>query len=147
MFESKIESSQSIPVVPVTSSSPADLAARREKVRRRTATPEELLYVSTDPPTLHPVPETVDEHHPEKEAIRVDGGLPLVNGNVEATLMPPPKSLPPRQNSGSGLHRVSSAPSPSLRRKEFTRPSPEPSPVLRRKNISTSLLTRSNSLR
>ncbi|KAK3103464.1 hypothetical protein FSP39_019440 [Pinctada imbricata] len=76
----------------------------------------------------------------------------------DSVLMPPPKQPPPNTGlskvpSSSNLSRIGvggradPGPSPSMRRKEFPRPSPEPSPVLRRKNNSaTNLLSRSSSI-
>ncbi|XP_046546035.1 kinesin-like protein KIF21A isoform X4 [Haliotis rubra] len=123
------------------------------KARRKTATPEDLLYAGGPQegcPPLLPVLETPDEDKeilwPVKEELE---GMP-VNG-TDTVLMPPPKSLAVKPNSSiprpmSGK-RPDSGPSPSLRRKEFKRNnSPEPSPVMRRKNYSDRYGSRSSSI-
>ncbi|XP_067654279.1 kinesin-like protein KIF21A isoform X2 [Haliotis asinina] len=121
--------------------------------RRKTATPEDLLYAGGPQegcPPLLPVLETPDEDkeilYPVKEELE---GMP-VNG-TDTILMPPPKSLAIKPNSSiprpmSGK-RPDPGPSPSLRRKEFKRNnSPEPSPVMRRKNFSDRYGSRSSSI-
>ncbi|XP_071100198.1 kinesin-like protein KIF21A isoform X1 [Haliotis cracherodii] len=151
---SPAESMLEAPLPPVFVGPPSagDIANKKEKARRKTATPEDLLYAGGPQegcPPLLPVLETPDEDkeilYPVKEELE---GM-SVNG-TDTILMPPPKSQILKPNSSiprpmSGK-RPDSGPSPSLRRKEFKRNSPEPSPVMRRKNYSDRYGSRSSSI-
>ncbi|XP_021347987.1 kinesin-like protein KIF21A [Mizuhopecten yessoensis] len=116
------------------------------QARRRTATPDELLYADGPmfdmKPPLRTLPETPEEEHADQS------GKPLpevFNGTESHTLMPPPRQLPIKVASSNIPRRSDPGPSPVFRRKEYTRPSPDPSPILRRKNNPV-VLSRSSSL-
>ncbi|CAC5419152.1 KIF21 [Mytilus coruscus] len=141
MFENKVSTAE----LPGQQTG-GDQSKNLSKIRRKTATPEELLYPGSSEATIA-VPQ-LKTLHEEPQKI-----LTKVNGHGDNQLMPPPVKPPPKCSSTSSLPRMTSAsradpgPSPSLRRKEFPKPSPDPSPVLKRKNYSGSnLLTRSSSV-
>lgn len=79
-------------------------------MRRKTATPEELLYAEAPPSVstqrLRPLAETPED---EKVALRLKQDKhiqemnALVNGSTDSSLMPPPRQLPAKQLSASNL--------------------------------------------
>ncbi|KAK7486684.1 hypothetical protein BaRGS_00022085 [Batillaria attramentaria] len=150
MFDSNIPPPV-VGIIPTSDavSSAAAVTARKEKARRKTATPEDLLYAGapdTSQPLL-PVLETPEEEKSVGLASPGEAGEGQVKGrdSVDAkvgqqqdkVLMPPPRSALPRPTSGRGGSQP--GPSPLMRRRELGKmsDSPEPSPVLRRKNVNT----------
>lgn len=123
---------------------------KRDKARRRTATPDELLYADAQAldsvkPALHTLPETPEE---ERLAMNNPSGkhdVFIAPDKDSQSLMPPPRQLPVKTASSGLPRRSDPGPSPVFRRKEYTRPSPDPSPILRRKN-NPAVLSRSSSL-
>ncbi|XP_033752662.1 kinesin-like protein KIF21A isoform X2 [Pecten maximus] len=152
MFESQVppQPAQLPPGMTLGDLGKRDKEFRRSlPARRRTATPDELLYADAQAldvkPPLHTLPET-----PEEERLAMNdytGKIPpeVFNGAESQTLMPPPRQLPIKVASSSLPRRSDPGPSPVFRRKEYTRPSPDPSPILRRKNNPV-VLSRSSSL-
>ncbi|XP_070199772.1 kinesin-like protein KIF21A isoform X3 [Littorina saxatilis] len=164
MFESTQAPPVVVGIIPTasdtSSNTAATVSARKEKLyqrltltpaRRKTATPEDLLYAgaSEPAPLLLPVLETPEEEKSIAmgsavvvKAIKED--FATVKGDQgdgkdvtqDKLLMPPPKSGLPRPASAKGS--APPLPSPSMRRRELVRmsSSPEPSPILRRKNPS-----------
>ncbi|XP_071121574.1 kinesin-like protein KIF21A isoform X5 [Mytilus edulis] len=148
MFESKVSTAE-LPGQPTGGDQSKNLSKDllRRPIRRKTATPEELLYPGSSEGIIA-VPQLQTLHEEPQKS------LTKVNGHSDNQLMPPPVKPPPKNSSTSNLPRLTSGsradpgPSPSLRRKEFPKPSPDPSPVLKRKNYSGSnLITRSSSVR
>ncbi|KAK6191402.1 hypothetical protein SNE40_003100 [Patella caerulea] len=138
MFESLAPLSQ-VGIIATAS----DLASKREKARRKTATPADLLYAcGTQDTPLLPVLETPDE---QKENLEEE--LKRQEDSGDGDVMPPPKLIPSKAptmtRSTSG--RLNSGPSPSMRRKEYPK-SPEPSPAMRRKTYKPDSLSRSSSV-
>ncbi|CAG2214011.1 KIF21 [Mytilus edulis] len=147
MFESKVSTAE-LPGQPTGGDQSKNLSKDllRRPIRRKTATPEELLYPGSSEGIIA-VPQLQTLHEEPQKT------LTKVNGHSDNQLMPPPVKPPPKNSSTSNLPRLTSGsradpgPSPSLRRKEFPKPSPDPSPVLKRKNYSGSnLITRSSSV-
>ncbi|XP_074659769.1 kinesin-like protein KIF21A [Tubulanus polymorphus] len=137
--------------LPDTTSTPA---GGRNKARRKTATPEELLYPLAAPlaSVLPPVIEEINvvKKRPASASTTSSATTtttsksdekPMIKSELpDCVLMPPPKSLPikPTQSaksSSSARGPVSrSDPSPIFRRKTYSEKStPEPSPTFRRK--------------
>ncbi|XP_053384729.1 kinesin-like protein KIF21A [Mercenaria mercenaria] len=173
MFESRVESSAPTQKPSLMSSSSWEAAVKKDKelqrlmptfrrtskfvscsmrwyrqARRRTPSrPDELLYAGNEEqaPMLNRVLETPDESSAAVTKIppvmSMSAPPTTTVTSSDGTLMPPPKSLPPRQTSSSRLSTIS----PSMRRKDYSKPSPSPSPVLRRKNSFT-ILSRSSSM-
>ncbi|XP_052802857.1 kinesin-like protein KIF21A isoform X4 [Mya arenaria] len=169
MFESRVEpmvSQRSSPLM-AASWDPAT-AAKRDKTilvqyvrnslpvylpaRRKQANLDDMLYAASDEMvgTLNPVPEnavTKTKVQTGPPVMSQSAPPPAVPGGGDNFLMPPPtvppphRTLPQRPASTSRLPSVS----PSMRRKDNSKPSPSPSPVLRRKNSFT-LPARSNSV-
>ncbi|XP_025085629.1 kinesin-like protein KIF21A isoform X2 [Pomacea canaliculata] len=136
-------------------SSAAAIAARKEKARRKTATPEDLLYAGNTEACkpLLPVLETPEEEKRNKPGIidaQDDDGTPVKQKGAgdeglelqDKLLMPPPKALPkPTANRTVSTLPI---PSPTIKRRELRRSpsSPEASPVMQRKNTPSNITDR-----
>ncbi|XP_041367345.1 kinesin-like protein KIF21A isoform X2 [Gigantopelta aegis] len=129
MFESRF-------IQPPGNEPTVDPSNRKTKARRKTSTPEDLLYSGGSQefcPPLVPLVETPEE---ETQVLITNDNMNALPSNI---LMPPPKMPPPKAVSNipraiSG-QKLDPGPSPLLRRRDGKKNSPEPSPVMKRKNV------------